>query len=299
MKLIATLIFVLAIAISQSYALPSMHASETQIQANSSHTIFTSVQKQITKWSIVINREIPKRMKVLKDNPSWAVVFASAAAAFLYGIIHTLGPGHGKMVVASYFLTNGAHISRGIWVGVQVALSHVGGAILIVLIANLTLKNVLTNPEQQVFWAKVLSYSIISFIGLFMFYQAMRQWIKNDKHANSCSHCNSQHHHKSKKETILSWAVGAVPCTGSLLILVYAMAYDVLWLGLFMVSFIALGMAITMISIGTICIYGKKKVIDRLTKESNTSFWYILLELFGALTIISIGIILLLDVLNR
>jgi len=35
------------------------------------------------------------------------------AVSFLYGLIHALGPGHGKMVIASYFLTKKYKNKRG------------------------------------------------------------------------------------------------------------------------------------------------------------------------------------------
>lgn len=287
------------ISITTSQALPSLHAEKTNIHTKQSESIFAPIQKQITKLSIVINREIPKRMKQLKNNPSWVAILSSTFAAFLYGILHTLGPGHGKMVVASYFLTNGAHIGRGIWMGSQVAISHVGGSLLIVLVANITLKNVLTSPEQQVFWVKIFSYSVIITIGLYMFFQVIRQYLQKGQTIHKCGHCNHQHQHKNKKETLLSWAVGVVPCTGALLILVYAMAYNVLWLGILMVFFIALGMALTMILIGVLCILGKKKFIDKLSKENKTSLWKSLLEILGAVTIIFIGSMLLLNILTK
>lgn len=283
-----------------SHAQPSLRSEQSMRQTQTETSIFTPIKQQITKWSITINREIPKRMKKLKNDPSIAVVFASALAAFLYGILHTLGPGHGKMVVASYFLSNGANITRGAWVGSQVALSHVGGAIIIVLATNIALKQVLTNPEAQVFWVKGVSYGLIIAIGLFMAFQATRKLAHKHENIHTCGHCaQHHHHHKSKKEALLSWAIGAVPCTGSLLILVYAMAYDVLWLGLFMVICIALGMALTMTIIGIICISGKKKVIDRISADKKDSKLQPTIELIGALAILFIGSVLLSSLLGK
>ncbi|MEC8067367.1 MAG: hypothetical protein VXY83_04360 [Pseudomonadota bacterium] len=287
-------------------ALPSLSAPSQEQAVIKSSTqkesagIFAPIQRQITKWSIVINREIPKRMKKLKNNPSWPVVMASILAAFVYGVLHTLGPGHGKMVVASYFLSHGAHFRRGAWVGAQVALSHVGGAVLIVLLTNLALKQVLTQPEMQVFWVKVVSYSLIMLIGVYMAVQAVRKLVHKHESVHSCGHCAlHSHSQSSSKETLLSWAVGAVPCTGSLLILVYAMAYDVLWLGFFMVMCIALGMAMTMTLIGVLCITGKKHVVDKFSggkTESKLPRW---IELCGALAITFVGFALLGSILGR
>lgn len=293
MKYIATfLLFV--------FFMQAVHAFPTQTKATQASTevltkaetsIFTPIQRQITKWSIIINREIPKRMKKLKNEPSMSVIFTTAFFALLYGVLHTLGPGHGKMVVATYFLSNDAHIKRGIWVGSQVAVTHVGGAVLIVFFTDIALKNVISNPENQALWVKLISYTLIMTIGVFMAFQAIRKLVHKHENVHSCGHCAKHSHGDNhKKETLMSWVVGAVPCTGSLLILVYAMAYEVLWLGLFMVCCIAVGMAIAMIAIGVLCIYGKKNVVDRLTLEQSKNFKIQpLIEIAGALVIILIG----------
>lgn len=298
-KFLLIFLFVLCISLGISNAIPSLKAPEKVNEISVAETSFlTPIKKQIIKLSIMINREIPKRMKELKNNPSISVVVGSAFAAFLYGIVHTLGPGHGKMVVATYFLSHGAHFARGGWVGLQVTLSHVGGAVVIVLLTNITMKSIMTNPEAEVYWIRTVSYGLIIVIGLFMAVQALRKLLHKHDDVHSCGHCSKHSNHNHKKETFLSWCVGAVPCTGSLLILVYAMAYDVLWLGFFMVGCIAIGMAMTMMVIGLICISGKKHIIDKMSVKKEHSKIQPTIEFIGACFIIFIGSVLIHTVLN-
>jgi len=264
----------------------------------------TPLKKQLVKWNILINKEIPKRMKELKDNPTPAIIIASIMAAMAYGILHTLGPGHGKTVVASYFLTNGTKFWRGAFVGAQVAFSHVAGSVFLVFATDLALGTILTNPEEQIFWMRAISFSLIIVLGCFMLFQAFLHMTGKGGQSSCCScnaHQNSveQHSHRSKKESILSWCVGLVPCTGSLLILLYAMANDILWLGILMVVFVALGMALTMTIIGIICIYGKKQIIDRITTDGSSGHSFkVWLEIAGAAIIISIGSLLLYSIIS-
>jgi len=57
-------------------------------------------------------------------------------------------------------------------------------------------------------------------------------------------------------------AIGAVPCSGALLILLYGLANNMVWISIVMVLAISLGMAITLAAIGIAAIYGRN-VADR------------------------------------
>lgn len=292
MKLLLFIFVPLFIFAHQAEALPSLSAPKEVTQQHESFAFLRPIKKQLVQWNILINREIPKHMKALKDNPTPAVLFTSILAALAYGILHTLGPGHGKMVVASYFLTNRAHFFRGVFVGAQVAFSHVAGAVFLVFATDIVMSQFFTAPQAQVFWVRSISYGLISLVGLFMLFQAVRHAL-GKREGSSCGHCSS-YEHRTKKEAILSWCIGAVPCTGSLLILLYAMAHDMMWLGLTMVVFVALGMTISMTTIGIICIFGKKNLIDRYIENSLLGHtWRISLEILGALVITLLGILLL------
>lgn len=171
---------------------------------------------------------------------------------------------------------------------------------------------------------KNISFSLIICVGLFMFINAVLHAMGKVK-STGCSHCNAkmhkhshEHHHhdhdhkhdnhhhhdhshkhehsvqNTKKDTFIALSIGLIPCTGSLLILLYAMANDIMLFGLMMVIFVALGMALTMILLGICSILGKKKILDVFfkNKKSSHSYTYIL-ELFGASFIIFIGSVLL------
>ena len=56
----------------------------------------------------------------------------------------------------------------------------------------------------------------------------------------------------------LSLAVGAVPCSGALLVLLYGLANDLLWQSVAMGIAISLGMAFTLAWIGALAIYGNR-----------------------------------------
>ena len=291
-----------------SYAIPSLTGGgDTQVESVQQPTgpaFLLPIRKAFVKWSMVVNREVPKYMGKLKKDPSPAVILSALFMAFMYGVVHTLGPGHGKMVVGTYFLTRGGHFWRGALVGAQVAFSHVIGAVVIVFVTDVALRQILTHPQDQFLWVRAISFGLIILIGIFMLVQALRHAF-GAEHVHTCSHCShhdhghghdhAHDHHKhdtgaTVRETGLSWAVGLVPCTGSLLILLYAMAHDILILGLLMVFCVAVGMACAMTGIGVLALLGKQHVVDRFSKDSTHGHkWQIGLEVLGAIFIILIG----------
>jgi nickel/cobalt transporter (NicO) family protein len=62
-----------------------------------------------------------------------------------------------------------------------------------------------------------------------------------------------------------------VPCTGAVLILLYAMANDILFAGMTLAAAIAAGMAITMGALGVLSIVARNAVAARVEGAGNGS----------------------------
>ena len=78
---------------------------------------------------------------------SWALVTLS----FLYGVFHAAGPGHGKVVISTYILTNESQLRRGLLLSISCALCQGLTAIIAVALMLLALVGyVLTNDESTV-----------------------------------------------------------------------------------------------------------------------------------------------------
>ncbi len=95
--------------------------------------------------AITLQRDLVERMarhvREMRDGTSLAGLFIGIGVGLLYGILHTLGPGHGKFAVASYFLSQGATVRRGALMGAQVAVTHVIAAVVLVAIADITVRD--------------------------------------------------------------------------------------------------------------------------------------------------------------
>ena len=96
-----------------------------------------------------VNREINRRLVAIRDGQGAGVILAGLLIAFLYGIFHALGPGHGKTVIVGYFLGRGGSIRRGIAMASWIALSHVVGAITVVVIVHAVLREIYITPVEE------------------------------------------------------------------------------------------------------------------------------------------------------
>ena len=95
--------------------------------------------------------------------------------AFAYGVLHALGPGHGKVVVVSYFLSRDAQIMRGFLMGLQIAVFHVLSAAVVVALADLVLRQAFGGAPAEVAGVRLASYGLIALIGCSMLVQAVRR----------------------------------------------------------------------------------------------------------------------------
>jgi nickel/cobalt transporter (NicO) family protein len=221
------------------------------------------------------NRMIAQHMRAIRAGETSVPLLVGIGLAFLYGVVHALGPGHGKLVVISYFLSREARIGRGLLMGLQIAIFHVLSAMVVVALADLLLRQAFGGPPAEVAGVRLASYGLIGLIGMVMLGQAARRsWLRRHGVEVSyacCDHGSGPHgHHHARseagaraKEGALSLGVGLVPCTGAVLILLYALANGILLAGVLLVVAIAAGMAITMSVLGVLSVVAHRAVARR------------------------------------
>jgi ABC-type nickel/cobalt efflux system permease component RcnA len=255
---------------------------------------FVRVQRQI-------NRALTDSVADLKDGHSLSGIFLGIGIAFLYGVFHAAGPGHGKAVVVSYFISRPATMRRCVVMGAQIAVFHVVSAVIIVVALHWILQRSLSTPVDQLQFLKVASYGTITAIGLGMLVSAFRSGTAPEAACAACGHGHDHggHSHARGAGGLLSLAVGVIPCSGAVIILVFALANDILMSGLIMTGFIALGMAITLALIAMTTAYARGRMIERGSNHDNPKRPRLrrALELLGPLAIACFGGLLLVGTL--
>jgi nickel/cobalt transporter (NicO) family protein len=235
-----------------------------------------SVGRALLTFQRESNRMIAAHMRAIRQGGTSMPLLVGIGLAFLYGVVHALGPGHGKVVVASYFLSRDARIMRGFLMGLQIAVCHVLSATVVVALADLLLRQAFGGAPAEVAGVRLASYGLIGLIGMVMLAQAARRsWLRRRGVEVSDACCDlapsSSHQHHARGGTgaraeqgALSLGVGLVPCTGAVLILLYALANDILLAGALLVAAIAAGMALTMGALGVLSIVARNALAARI-----------------------------------
>ncbi|MDJ0947586.1 MAG: hypothetical protein QNJ94_01565 [Alphaproteobacteria bacterium] len=248
--------------------------------------LLSAIGRAFVLYQQKVNREIARHMKAIRDGDSSTALLVGLLLAFAYGAIHTLGPGHGKFIVLSYFVGEDAQIRRGFFMGTQIAVFHVLSAIVVVILADFLLRRAFGGAPAEIPAVRMVSYGSIAVIGAYMFWRA----VKRVRTGGAAHTAGCDHGHGKGEQSLLSLAVGTIPCTGALLILLYALANDMLLQGVLLVVAISAGMAVTMSVLGILSIVARRLVTARLGRESVTAGRLsIALNFVGATVVTLIG----------
>jgi len=277
--------------------------------------------------------------------------------AFLYGIFHAAGPGHGKAVISSYLVANEETWRRGVVLSFASALLQALVAVAIVGIAAALLNATASTMKGAVDVIETASYGLIILIGLRLLWVKGRAFISaarnlhrpaavgaavtpadhdhaghhhhHDHAAHDHDHHDHAHHdhshhdhshdacthhdhasawghaHAPEPEELAGpggWrrglsaivAVGARPCSGAIIVLVFALAQGLFWAGVVATFVMGLGTAITVAAIATIAVGAKawaKRFAD--TRSGYGMLAMRGIEVCASLVIIAFGALLL------
>lgn len=120
-----------------------------------------------------LNDAISTAFHEVQDRGSVGAILLILGLAFLYGVLHALGPGHGKAVVASYFVANRARWTHGVVMGSLISLIQGAGAVAMVGVLAIVLQWRQFDVLDRATLVEFVSYGLIAALGLVMFYRAV------------------------------------------------------------------------------------------------------------------------------
>jgi len=243
-----------------------------------------------------IHEAMTTQITLLRDGNDLAPLWILLAVSFAYGVFHVLAPGHGKVIVGSYFLGNRARWREAVQAGLIMAVGHTVTAVAIVIglyfVLGLSQLRILADAR----YIELVGYGMIACIGLWLLARAYRG-------APTCSHCGHHHHethtestpaHHHRQAHSLFAATSLVPCTGSMIILLFTLAHQILWAGILAVVAIALGMWLTITIIAFITIFLHRSLTGQAEHKQQASQQKIqrALGIFAALLVTLTGSLL-------
>ncbi len=153
----------------------------------------------ITGWIFAQQAAFYRSMSsaVMAAKANGTAAFGLSWLAFLYGIFHAAGPGHGKAVISSYLVADDATVKRGIVLSFAAALAQAITAIAIVGIAALILGATAKAMGSTVRWLEIAAYAGIITFGLMLAFRKGRALIAalRGKHDHGHDHHHDHGHH--------------------------------------------------------------------------------------------------------
>ncbi|MBN2140581.1 MAG: hypothetical protein JW718_06190 [Desulfovibrionaceae bacterium] len=199
------------------------------------------VMDLIVKAQKELRRNLAAFGEDLRDEPLGASFWMFMLLSFVYGLVHALGPGHGKAFAAAYFLGRPSGPARAFAFGGLAMCCHVLSATVLVLTGYYVMRvSGALSVEQAGGRLEALSYGLLCLIGLGLAVRAARDLVRAGRGREAAAGRSGL---KGLLATAL--AAGLAPCPGAALVLIFSISLGVLWAGLLAMAAISMGMGLT------------------------------------------------------
>lgn len=273
-----------------------------------------------------------RAMKDIHNGNAWAAAWTLMLLSFGYGVLHAAGPGHGKAVISAWLLATENQLRRGILVALMSAVVQALTAIVVVSSLLLLVGGAGTATRNAAAFLESASFALIAAMGAYLLWSAFAghrhaavaaaasgHTHDHSSHVhfeilNPVGHGHHDHVHDAdcdcghahvptardvsgswswRKAFTLAFAVGIRPCTGALLVLVFANALGLYWAGVVSTFVMAFGTFITVSCVAALAVYSKQ-LAERLASRDASwlSFMGTAMRFGGGIAIMLFGTIL-------
>ena len=263
-----------------------------------------------------------------------AAFWTLAALSFGYGVFHAAGPGHGKAVMASYMVANERALSRGLVLTaaaavLQAVVAIVFGCGLLVVALGATAAR-MTDAAQAI---EIASYAAVGVLwARWLVWRKGRAFASQPRSLSrsprrplplrapapsrfACDPVEPGHAPRCRPAAICTAlirrrsataspgarrsapiaAAGARPCSGAILVLVFALAQGLFAVGIAASLFMALGTALTTGALAMTAVFAKRMALRFVSADSGRAMLVARgAELCAALVVLLVGVALLL-----
>jgi len=250
-----------------------------------------------------LKKDLEVLLKDIKETNNIFAYFWLLLFSFLYGILHAIGPGHGKSLVASYFISQDKSYLKAFSIASLIGVVHTFSAFILTLFVyyfvGFIFNSTLVNVEQI---TTKVSAGIIILIALYLIFKKIKpkkqkfSFSVSDKKSNilipkvthqknlSCG-CNSCKTTSTDLGVIL--AAGIVPCPGTVTIFLFTMSLGIYFVGFLSAIFMSAGMSLIIFITAIISVKIRKN-------SSSNTFLIKFFEYVSLVFILCLGLFLLL-----
>lgn len=284
------------------------------------------IMLQSVAWQKTLNQQLAALLQQVKADPQRAGI-TLMLFSLSYGVLHALGPGHGKVVISTYLATHPTRLKSSL--RLTFAASLLQGLVAVALVALLLGVLQLSSRQlhQSSFRLEQGSYLLVVLLGALLSWRALRRLAAAlkalkpapalriqrlqplaDDHVHS-AHCGCGHRHLPSDSELQAggdWrtraaivlAMGIRPCSGAILVLLFSKVLGVFAWGVASALAMALGTSVTISLLALLVHYGRR-LAERISVSRASAHWQAVawgsLALLGGVLLLFAGVMLYLS----
>ncbi len=236
---------------------------------------YNAFLKQIISWQYELNRLVSGEIRGINDENFLGVYATIIGIAFLYGLIHAAGPGHGKALVAFYFAKGKESYKSAFKLGYLISLIHAVSALAVTFgIFFIIEKMFRHNFDAYSQKAMLVSAVMILTVGLYI---VVKSYLERRK-VHEGTPVDTK-----KSRYAIAFSVGVVPCPGVMTIVLFCIMLKQFTLGILAAVAMSIGMGLTISIAGILSVVFAEKMQPLMRSKGY------ILEMLSGVLIIALG----------
>jgi nickel/cobalt exporter len=273
------------------------------------------------------SRATTAALRALKTDP--AAVWSLVGLSFAYGVFHAAGPGHGKAVVGAYVLAEERALKRGLAMSLAAAMLQASVAVAVVSVLALIFSATARTMTSVTGMIETFSFAAVAAVGAVLLWRKAGSlgdllaaaMPRRADHAHQVHHhhrhhrhhhhthdtaCGCGHDHAPRVASGTGWkgaaaavtAAGIRPCSGAIVVLVFALSQGLFAWGILAAFAMGLGVAMTTGALATLAVVAKAAARRMAGGEENQRAILAVrvLETVAAALVLALGLSLLIGV---
>jgi nickel/cobalt transporter (NicO) family protein len=228
----------------------------------------------LAAWVLAVQSAFNQRLvaAVKAFSASSGGAWTLMALGFSYGVFHAAGPGHGKAVISAWILAQEKALRRGVLLSFAAAMLQAVVAVALVTALAGLLRVTAGRMTQVAGIVETASFAAVALVGAALLWRKAGQLARRLRPGAEQEACGADcgHVHAiGPREGSGSWqeaagvvvAAGIRPCSGAIILLVFALAQGVFAAGVAATFAMALGTALTTGALACLSVFAKASAL--------------------------------------